>query len=525
MAVVQISKIQIRRGQKNSNSGIPQLSSAELAWAVDTQELYIGNGSVQEGAPYVGNTKILTEHDNILELASSYRFASDDPSITLSQSRPLLGKIDEMQVSVKDFGAVGDGSTDNSAAFSNAFSELFRNTDDTYKKVLIIPNGEYLFVSDLEIPSNAILRGETQDQSILKIDSRNIRFITAAGSGLTQFTSSDRPENVTIENLTILRSEGQTVLTGLKNSKFTNVKWKGEYSLGLPSSSITLATESSAVFWNNDVAGLKVDQITFDSCLFESNRVGVKVNQTVVTDTFIKFKNCKFYINNTAMYVNGQNGQGNKWNIQDSDFEEIARYVWYSTAGIGTRFYRCDFKNCGNENNTAANPEWSIISFGESQDNIVIASTNNRHQEASVVSSEIIPSITEVYNGDYAEFLNRNNSEIYLSNSFRPVTVFSALNNYISVNYILKLGVHVRYGKLVFTVGDNLSKIAWTDKYQYSDQTDTSEGGKIMTNFQFDVELRDNDTDSGIDTIVLYYKNPISTGQTGSISFDVSYGV
>jgi hypothetical protein len=70
MAVVQISKIQQRRGQKLL-SGMPQLSSAELAWAVDTQELFIGNGSVTEGAPYVGNTRVLTEHDNILELAGS----------------------------------------------------------------------------------------------------------------------------------------------------------------------------------------------------------------------------------------------------------------------------------------------------------------------------------------------------------------------------------------------------------------------------------------------------------------------
>ena len=46
-----------------------------------------------------------------------------------------------------------------------------------------------------------------------------------------------------------------------------------------------------------------------------------------------------------------------------------------------------------------------------------------------------------------------------------------------------------------------------------------------MSNFQFDVELRDNDTDSGVETIVLYYKNPLTTGQTGNISFDVSYGV
>ena len=52
MAVVQISKIQVRRGLSNQ-TGIPQLSGGEFAWAIDAQELYIGNGAVSEGAPYV----------------------------------------------------------------------------------------------------------------------------------------------------------------------------------------------------------------------------------------------------------------------------------------------------------------------------------------------------------------------------------------------------------------------------------------------------------------------------------------
>ena len=526
MAVVQISKIQIRRGQKNSNSGVPQLSSAELAWAVDSQELFIGNGSVQEGAPYVGNTKILTEHDNILELASSYKFASDDLSITLSQPRTLLGKIDEIEVSVIDFGAVPDGSTDCSTAFTNAFTELFRNTDDTYKKVLKIPNGEYLFTSDLEIPSNAILRGETQTGAVIKLGDRNIRFISAAGSQLASFSSSDRPENIRIENLTIDRSNGQTVLTGLSNTLFKDVKWRGEYSLGTPTGSITLSTQPAAVFWNNSIAGIKVDGIKFNNCIFEFNAIAVKCSQTISTETRVDFMDSKFYANDTGIYVNGVSGQTNRWNIEHCDFEEISRYVWFSNAGKSTRFYRCDFKNCGNETNTAVNPVWSMISFGESTDNLVIASTNDRQQQAGIVTSETIPNVTEVFNSDRVEFINKNSSEIYLSNSFRPVTTFSALNNFISVNYILRLGVHVRYGKITFTVGDDLSKIAFTDSYQYSDETAaTSEGGKIMTNFQFDAELRDNDTDSGIETIVLYYKNPTSTGQTGNISFDVSYGV
>lgn len=525
MAVVQISKIQIRRGQKNSSSGVPQLSSAELAWAVDTQELFIGNGSVQEGAPYVGNTKIITEHDNILELANSYRFSSDDPSIVLSQPRTLLGKVDEIQVSVIDYGATPDGSTDSTTAFINAFTELFRNADETYKKVLIVPNGEYLFTSDLEIPSNVTMRGETQDGSKIKLDTRNIRFITTNGTGLINFTSSDRPENVRIENLTIERSSGQTVITGLKNSIFENVTWKGEYVLSTPSSSINLSTIDSAVFWNNSSAGIKVDNIKFKNCKFESNAVSVKCSQAIATDTKIDFEDCEFKITDTAINVIGVNGQSNDWQVRHCNFNEVSRYIFNSNWGSGTKFVDSSFINCGNSTNTAADPLWPMISFGESKDNLVINCFSNRQQQAGIVSSETITGITEVANSDFTQLLNRNFSEIYLSNSFRPVAVFSALNNFMSVNYVLRLGEHIRYGKIVFTIGDGLQKIAWTDKYQYSDSTATSEGGKIMSNFQFDVELRDNDTDSGIETLVLYYKNPLSTGQTGNISFDVSYGV
>ena len=69
MAITQISRIQHRRGLKES---LPQLAAGEFGWAVDTQELFIGNGTVTDGAPEIGNTKIITEDDNILTTANTY---------------------------------------------------------------------------------------------------------------------------------------------------------------------------------------------------------------------------------------------------------------------------------------------------------------------------------------------------------------------------------------------------------------------------------------------------------------------
>ena len=528
MAVVQISKIQVRRGQKNSNSGVPQLSSAEFAWAVDSQELYIGNGSVLEGAPYVGNTKILTEHDNILELAGSYQFASDDTAISLSIPRSLQSKLDEY-VSVADFGAIGDGSTDCVLAFETAFAQLFKNANDNFKKILLIPNGEYLFTSGLAIPSGVILQGETQERTILNIGANTIRFVTSTGLEVADFNSSNRPQNIQLKNLIIQRTTGQTTFSGVANSLIENVTFRGDYVLGDNVSS--LAAEPAAVFWNNDLSGIKVDNLKFVSCQFESNSIAVKCNQTTIFDTAIKFIDSKFFVSDTAVYINGVSTQGNRWQFNNCEFEEIAAQAFRSTNGQGTLIQSCKFKNVGNGTNTASNPTDVMVYFGERNNNLLIDCTSDRQQMAGITSSNLTASVTESFNSDNTRLIDRNNSQIFLSDSFKPLTVFSASNKYTIVNYRLSLGAHTRHGQLWISVGEDLVEgqsgtfCSLTDNYQYSPSLITNEGGALMTNFEFNVELRDNDNDSTIETIVLSYKNPLATGATGNISFDVTYGV
>ena len=528
MAVVQISKIQVRRGKKNSDSGVPQLSSAEFAWAVDSQELFIGNGSVAEGAPYVGNTKILTEHDNLLELASSYQYAGTNPAISYSVPRSLQSKLDEY-VSVADFGAVGDGSTDCVAAFETACTELFRNADPNFKKFLLIPNGEYLFTSDLKIPDSVILKGETQRGVVLNIGANNIQSVTNTGLQYVDFTSGNRPQNIRIENLTVRRTTGQVNLSGVANSVFRNVRFVGTYVLGTTVSSIV--SEPAAVFWENNLAGTKVTDLRFENCVFESNSICVKTTQTSVFDTYVYFDNCKFFISDTAIYINGVVEQGNRWQIYDCEFEEIYNQAFRSTNGRGTIINRCEFKNVGNGLNTAANPTDVMVYFGEQIGNVVIGSTSNRQQNAGVTSSELKAAFTEVYNSSVANFVDKNYSSVRVTDGLYPLAVFSALNKYTVINYCLRLGNHSRYGTITLTVGDDLagdqdtSNVSLTDSYSYSPNLISSAGGALMTNFEFTAALKGNTGDSGVETILLSYKNPSATGLTGSISFDVTYGV
>jgi hypothetical protein len=617
MAVVQISRIQVRRGRKNSSGGVPQLSSGELAWAVDTQELYIGNGSVAEGAPEVANTKILTEHDNILELASSYRFGNDDLTIQDSVSRSLQSKIDEIQVSVADYGAIGDGSTDCVIAFETALNELFRSADERYEKVLLVPNGEYFFATDLRIPTNAVIRGETRSRAILNIDNNNIRFITETGLESISFDSSNRPRNVNISNLTIKRSFGQMILTGVGDSVIEDVDFEGEYFLGnsyvsiptlnilsIDSNVITLSsdhnlnlgdrfiprisgnglvagtqyyiisipaadkfllslsnggtsvsltnggldpggidpvlnivgdvvsdsvssliTEPAAVSWINTLVGTRTTNILFKGCNFSSNSISLKCRQTAVFETEIKIEDCKFFNNDTAIYVNGVVEQSNRWLIDRCVFEEIHKQGFRSTEGRNTLIRDTNFKNVGNGNGSASSPEVPMVYFGEKTNNLVLNCISDRQQAAGMTTSASTVAVAEIFNGESCSLIDRNYSEIFLSDSFTPLAVFSSEQNYIYVNYFLALGPHHRVGRLTICIGDFLSDISITDEYQYSPPLVSTPEGARMTNFQFNVELRDNDSDSGIDTVVLFYKNPLLNGAIGNISFDITYGV
>ena len=62
MAVIQISKIQVRRGLQEN---LPALDGGELGWSVDQRRLWIGNGNTSEGAPVAGQTEILTVYSPI----------------------------------------------------------------------------------------------------------------------------------------------------------------------------------------------------------------------------------------------------------------------------------------------------------------------------------------------------------------------------------------------------------------------------------------------------------------------------
>ena len=250
MAIVQISRIQNRRGRELTDTGIPQLAGGEIGWAVDTQKMYIGNGSVAEGAPAVGNTEILTENSNLFGLADKYIYkpTSNLWGSTAQTKQSLQSKLDQM-TTVFDFGVQGDGATDDTAALQAAIDSLYlRGLDENDKAALRMPAGEYLINGTIYLPPFVSLIGDGIDKTIIRssgIESnQNVLFATVPGSvspgsynwSTTELVAIDGPgenqaRHIFISDMTIQMNRLATCfkLDNCARSVFRNLRLEGAW--------------------------------------------------------------------------------------------------------------------------------------------------------------------------------------------------------------------------------------------------------------------------------------------------------
>jgi Pectate lyase superfamily protein len=152
MAIVQISRIQHRSGYYEN---LPQLSKAELGYAVDERRLFIGNGTLLDGAPETGHTEILTEHSEILNLANTYTYRNTDSGYNpvTGGSRPEFNKVtygNNLYVAVGTNGSVltsADGVSWSNTA-SGVTNNLLSITYGNSKFVAVGGNGTVIYSSN-----------------------------------------------------------------------------------------------------------------------------------------------------------------------------------------------------------------------------------------------------------------------------------------------------------------------------------------------------------------------------------------
>jgi hypothetical protein len=281
MAITQISRIQHRRGLQQD---LPQLASAELGWSVDTKRLYIGNGTLDEGAPVTGVTEILTQYSDLTNFLGTYTFKGDAATYTAQTGSSLLNptlrsiqtKLDDF-VNVRDFGAVGDGLVDDTNAINRAIQQIYKTgtseLEQRARRTIYFPGGVYLTSSTISIPTYARLVGDSSSATI-KLNQGNH---TVANLVDSQFHSgasigtngAESPKYIEIENIEFRNANTNVTFPLVNIDSATNIRLKN----------VKLFSADSSGNFVNGVQILcstsNTARVVFDSCSFSDLGNGI----------------------------------------------------------------------------------------------------------------------------------------------------------------------------------------------------------------------------------------------------------
>jgi len=290
LAIVQISQITNRKGLAEN---LPQLAGAEFGWSTDTRQLWIGNGTLEDGAPVIGNTEILTEFSDILNFSTTYTYKGLAAGYTV-QTGPTSGTPIDLSLqswldqfaSVLDFGAVGDGSTDCTAAINRALYQLYcREVNPQIRRSLFFPAGVYKVTGTINIPPYATLYGEGLDNSVISLDS-GAAYVAQTADSLQQTGinigsgGATPPQNITITNLGFqtVDPEASVFLVGQATKcRFQNVGFNGPLTVA----DLDIDTPDTRAVDFYTTASYSCEQIVFDGCTFNGTVYGINTNDEV----------------------------------------------------------------------------------------------------------------------------------------------------------------------------------------------------------------------------------------------------
>lgn len=552
MAVVQISKIQHRRGQKNTGSGLPQLASAEIGWAIDTQELYIGNGAVSEGAPAVGNTKILTEKDDLFSIADTYSYRNSDgfiltgPDSTSPVLRSLQDRLDD-RVSVRSFGAIGDGVADDTASIQRAIDQLYLNvatkTNPQSRVTLHIEAGTYRISDTLYLPSYASLQGAGSNKTIISQTSSQPIFVTVnssstpgAPSDHSLSTLINQAREIQLSGLTLQRNSAGAALQldSCRDSVFRDV-----YCLG------TWSTWSSASPNKNDVAVI-LNSLSgvvgsvyncFENCRFEKFAYGVISNWDIKHTLFsmCKFRNLGYGIVFGEDMPNlgdpGQTTGPSHTTIENSVFQNIIeqgiwviqgkynlsrnnRFLLVGTVGSETNGNLRSSTYPVAPNTPIMTPIIKYQKTTNKSDHDFFARTSALISGSSLNQIPYIPEI----NGPVDYELNYEHEQTFPKlNNIRLFRLPGVQNQSYELDYTIISNSYpvMRTGKMVVTVNAVQNFVEVSDAYDFVGDN------SYIDDLNFSAQLRDADSDGTSETISIRLISTMPNDDQSTIKFTV----
>ena len=526
MPIVQISRIQHRRGKRTD---LPQLAAGEIGYVIDEQRLFIGNGTVADGAPAVGNTEIVTSGSSAFTSALSHTYKGylgDSTPVGTSQQRTTGQRLDDY-VSVKDFGAKGDDSTADVTAIQNAIDEIYKDTDkdDTRsRRVLFFPAGTYRINAALKIPPYAHLIGEGPDKTIIRNSGNNAVMVTQDDEGNVGAnignSSATTPTQIQISNMTLRNTVayGGISLDRVTSAYINNVKLQGSFASGGAD-----ASNSKGVTVTNSTTVYTTTNIIFNQCQFTKFARLVDIS---FDSTNIKFHDCDF---STAYYgaLLGAEMDGSTAGLSNgprdihfasSSWSDIGQQaIWVkptagADTGVGPRHINSSAnffaKTVGNnfEGAEGSIREVPVIQF----DNDECTSTldffeRSDLREAALNASPEIQGIATQVKPVRTFTMNNNQS------SAATIREYPGLNGKgFSIRYKIERGGDTRTGEMI--ISSDGTNIAYDDN---SVDSDADVGVDLIA------ALDNKDSTSGNETIKLQYQTT-NTGNTAVFNYQVT---
>lgn len=524
MAIVQVSRITNRKGLTEN---LPQLAGAELGWCVDSRRLFIGNGTLQEGAPVIGNTEILTEFSDVLELANyTYEdIAVGYPAQTGSTAsapiiRTIQAKFDDF-ASVRDFGAVGDGVADDTAAINRALFQLYCvQSNSQIRRSLYFPAGTYRVTDTVLIPAYAKLVGEGADCSIILLDSGDSAvpdYVVRTADSLQQIgvniatNGATAPRNIEISSMTFESVDVTDIflVQDAEQCYFDSVNFRGP--LSQPSITSNLAGDDVSGVRFSSTSSLVCRQITFDKCQFSGLSYGINTDEQINSVTVSNGNFNTLYqgiVLGTGSPVNGgATGFRTVGNMFDSIYGEG---VFYDKVSLNATAYNI-FYNVGNEFGNS--PTGPVVKFGN--DNNVSVSDlfersddfSNIYPRVEITNTSAVSGGTQIQLGRYARENGRTAILTDGSTNQSILTFSSSLIKAVSIDYTVVRDAVVRHGKMVIVAGSGDSAV----DLQYSDDyTQAADIGIVLTAIE-----------SGGIVSLLYTST--STGSDGTMTYSLAH--
>ena len=398
MAITQISKITHRKGL---NENLPQLAGAELGWALDARRLYIGNGKIVDGAPTIGNTEVLTQYSNILEITNTYTYKGTatgyqvvtGADVSNPITRTLQQKFDDI-VSVRDFGAKGDGETDDTVAINNALRELYtREVSPLIRRSLFFPAGTYKVTDTINVPSYAKLYGEgaksttikyyqlggspVADAVIMTADSKN-----QTGANIGNF-SATTPTDIEISSMgfeSTVDTNSVFILENITNSSFSNISLVGPETI----STIGTSVSPHACIRVKGNALLPSKNIVFDNCNTSGTRYGMYIDDVC---NGLTLSNSKLHIHYKGVRLVNGNVSGVRivQNVFDDIYDQGISFG--GTVRMNVSAFNM-FYDVGNYLNGVVNPETVIIDI-DNADNVSMGDMFERNDASNAIHQRI----------------------------------------------------------------------------------------------------------------------------------------